>query len=228
MTQPRRRPVIAIDGPAGAGKSTAARALAHALGFVLVDTGAIYRAVALAAKERGIAWTNADALGALAAQLDLRLEQVAGGGVRVLVDGRDRSSDIRAPDISMGASDVSKHAPVRAALLEVQRRLGRDGGVVLEGRDIGTVVFPDAEVKVFLTASVDARARRRHDELTAKGTSVSFDAVRADIEARDAQDTQRAVAPLRPADGATVLDSTGMSLDDVHSALLDLARHAAR
>ena len=147
----RPRPVIAIDGPAGAGKSTVALRLAHELGFVLVDTGALYRGVALCASERGIGYDDGPALGELAESLDLHFVQNEGEPPRLHINGHDRSADIRTPEISMGASDVSRHPEVRAALLGLQRKLGEQGGVVLEGRDIGTVVFPDAEAKIFLT-----------------------------------------------------------------------------
>ncbi len=161
----RPRPVVAIDGPAGAGKSTVARRLAQALGFVLVDTGAMYRAVALAAAQAGISWDASARLGELARGLVARraigFELDENDGLRVRLDGREVSEAIRAPEIGMGASAVSAHKPVRDALFDMQRQAGDGGGVVLEGRDIGTVVFPDAEVKFFLTARPDVRARRR-------------------------------------------------------------------
>ena len=172
----RSSPIVTIDGPAGAGKSTIARLLANALGYVLVDTGAIYRAVALAARESGIDWNDAEQMGSLAASLVARsaisFERVDSTGLRVLIESKDVSEVIRSPEIARGASLVSAHAGVRDALLEMQRRTGRDGGVVLEGRDIGTVVFPDAEVKFFLTARPEVRARRRFDELKSKGAGV--------------------------------------------------------
>lgn len=211
----RHRPVVAVDGPAGAGKSTAARRLAARLGFLLVDTGALYRGVALAAREAGVSWDDGSALGALCAELDLGFERGPEGEPRLLVDGVDRADDIRTPEISRGASDVSRHPEVRAALLELQRDLGRQGGVVLEGRDIGTVVFPDAEVKVFLTASVDERARRRVEDLASRGIHADLEATRDEIAARDAQDSGRAVAPLRPAADAVHVDSSHLDLDEV-------------
>jgi cytidylate kinase len=220
----RARPVIAIDGPAGAGKSTVALRLAQRLGFVLVDTGALYRGVALAARERAIAWTDGAALGALTAQLDLKFEARSDGAPRLIIDGKDRSGEIRTPEISMGASDVSKHPEVRAALLGLQRRLGVDGGVVLEGRDIGTVVFPDAEAKVFLTANDDTRAARRVQDLAAKGISADPDKTLSEIRARDAQDSGRAVAPLRAAEDAIMLDTTAMNIDAVVDHLISIAR----
>lgn len=220
----RRRPVIALDGPAGAGKSTAARRLAARLGYVLVDTGALYRAVALAARERGIGWDDGLALGELASGLDIAFEPGEDGRPRVRVDGRDRSADIRTPEISRGASDVSKHPEVRQALLGQQRALGRAGGVVLEGRDIGTVVFPDAEVKVFLTASPEVRAERRVLELRGKGDEADYDRTLQEIRARDAQDSGREVAPLRQADDAVLLDSSALDADQVLERLVDIVR----
>lgn len=220
--------IVAIDGPAGAGKSTCARRLAHRLGYVLIDTGALYRAVALAARERDISWDDEAALGRLTSELKLRFEPPTepGGRPPISIDGVDRSGDIRTPEISQGASKVSAYPAVRAALLGVQRAMGRDGGVVLEGRDIGTVVFPDAHVKVFLTASTMARAQRRHEELSAKGSLVALDSVRAGIEERDARDSGRDVAPLRAADDAIVLDSTQMDLDEVLERLVGIVREA--
>jgi cytidylate kinase len=213
-----RPPIVAIDGPAGAGKSTVARRVAEVLGFVLVDTGAMYRAVALAAERADVAWSEGASLGALAqglvADSALGFERDPMRGVRVRLRGEDISDAIRTPSIGMGASTVSAHPEVRAALLDLQRQAGAKGGVVLEGRDIGTVVFPDAEAKFFLTASPETRARRRFDELVAKGAEgVTFEGTLEDVKKRDAQDMGRAVAPLKQADGATLVDSTRMSID---------------
>jgi cytidylate kinase len=223
---PRLRPIVAIDGPAGAGKCTVARRLADALGFVLVDTGAMYRAVALAAKNAGVPWNDAAAVGALARELvarsGLSFDRDPERGVRVRLDGADVTDAIRAPDIGMGASTVSAHEQVRGALLDMQRQAGRAGGVVLEGRDIGTVVFPDAEVKFFLTARPEVRARRRFDELRAKGAAVTFDETLDEVRRRDEQDTTRSVAPLRQAADATLVDSSDLTIDDT------VARMAAR
>jgi len=219
---------VAIDGPAGAGKSTVARRLADALGFVLVDTGAIYRGVALAAKRAGIRWDDAERVGDLARSLVARrallLEHDQATGVRVRLDGEDVSLAIREPDMGLGASTVSAHPAVRAALLEMQRHAGRSGGVVLEGRDIGTVVFPDAEVKFFLTARPEVRARRRFDELVAKGAPVTFEETLADVLRRDEQDTTRPVAPLRRADDASTIDDSDISIDQTVSRMVDRVR----
>lgn len=213
-------PRVAIDGPAGAGKSTVARRLAERLGFLHVDTGALYRTVALAARRAGAAWDDEPAVtrvaDALVVERRIHLERDAGGGaMRVLLDGADVSAEIRTPDMSAGASRVSAIAGVRRALLDLQRQAGAQGGVVLEGRDIGTVVFPDAEVKLFLTATPEERARRRFDELTGKGVVTTYDATLQDQLARDKADTERPVAPLRRADDAVLVDSTGRDIDEV-------------
>jgi cytidylate kinase len=218
------KPVIAIDGPAGAGKSSAARELAERLGYVLVDTGALYRGAALAAFEHGVDWDDGEALGQLVDGLTLEFERDEASGLKLLIDGVDRSLDIRSPHISTGASRVSRHAQVRRALLGLQRKLGARGGVVLEGRDIGTVVFPDAEVKVFLTASDEARARRRHAELTRSGHETELERVLLDIRERDRLDSERDISPLRAAADAVVLDSSDLPLSDVLDRLESLVK----
>jgi cytidylate kinase len=227
----RRLPIVAIDGPAGAGKSTVARRLAEALGYVLVDTGAMYRAVALAADRASVPWNDGEGVGRLARGIvgarSLKFERDATLGVRVKLDEEDISEAIRTPQIGQGASTVSAHASVRSALLDLQRQAGRAGGVVLEGRDIGTVVFPDAEVKFFLTASPEVRARRRHEELVAKGQNVTFDETLADVKERDARDEGRAVAPLRQADGAVLVDSSALTIDETVLAMLTKVRAAS-
>lgn len=214
----RARPVVAIDGPAGAGKSTTARAVAAALGYTLVDTGSLYRAVALLARDAGASLDDVAAVEGLAAEAvatgALRLEG-DGGETRVLLGGSDPGDRIRTPELSMGASTVSAYPRVREALLDAQRRFGRDGGVVLEGRDIGTVVFPDAEVKIYLTARPEVRARRRFEELTNRGVSADFDETLSDVVRRDLQDARRAIAPLRVADDATLLDASELTPDEV-------------
>ncbi len=206
-------PIVAIDGPAGAGKSTVARQLARRLGFTIIDTGAIYRSVALAALRAGVAWDDDVALGRL---LDPGLG-IAFAGERVLLRGEDVTAAIRTPEISRGASVVSARPVVRQKLLQLQRDLGRGAprGAVLEGRDIGTVVFPDADVKFFLTASAEARAGRRHAELAEKGVPVPLAEVLADQRQRDRDDTERALAPLRAAPDAIVIDTTGLDLEEV-------------
>lgn len=227
----RKRLIVAIDGPAGAGKSTVARKLADALGYVLVDTGAMYRAVALEAKRAGTAWNDGAGVGGIARGIvgehALAFERDGTLGVRVLLRGSDVSEAIRMPDIAQGASTVSAHEEVRAALLDLQRQAGETGGVVLEGRDIGTVVFPHAEVKFFLTASAEVRAGRRHAELVAKGQTVTFDETLADVKVRDARDEGRAIAPLKQADDAILVDSSKLSIDETVAFMLGEVKKVA-
>ena len=220
----RARPVVALDGPAGAGKSTVARQVAEALGFVLVDTGALYRGIALAALERGVSWDDAEALGELARTLPLGFD--ARGDLEI--DGVARGDDIRTPEVSQGASKVSAHPPVRDALLGIQRDLGAEGGVVLEGRDIGTVVFPDAEVKIFLTASVEKRAERRMGDLEQRGMQADMAELLEAIRERDHRDSTRAVAPLKPADDAEVLDTSELTFDEVVTRVVEIVRKTAQ
>jgi CMP/dCMP kinase len=208
------RLIVAIDGPAGAGKSTAARLLADALGYALLDTGAIYRVMALRARERGIGWEDGPGVAALAEGLNLSFK-LDGEVNRVFVDGQEMGTSIRTPEISEGASRVSALPEVRAALLDLQRRIGAAGGVVVEGRDIGTVVFPKAEAKFFLTASADERARRRVAELRAAGRPAELETTRAELIARDQRDSTRAAAPLRKADDAIEIDSSALSRGEV-------------
>ena len=220
-------PIVAIDGPAGAGKSTVARQLAQRLGFTMVDTGAIYRAVALAARRAGIDWEDDAGLAALLDGPGLGISfEPEGDGQRVLLHGEDVTAAIRTPEISRGSSIVSARPVVRQRLLGLQRELGRSApvGAVLEGRDIGTVVFPDADVKFFLTASDEARARRRHAELAEKGLSVGLPEVLSDQQRRDKDDSERAISPLKPAPDATLVDTTGLDLDEVVERCLRIAR----
>lgn len=224
----RPKPVIAIDGPAGVGKSTTSRELARRLGYTLVDTGALYRGVALAARERGIAWDDEVAVAALCDEIELGFASQADGTPRLLLDGVDRGDDIRTPEMSAGASQVSAYPGVRRALLGIQRQLGAEGGVVLEGRDIGTVVFPDAEVKLFLTASAEERARRRVKDLESKGIRVDYDELLRQIKARDEADSTRAIAPLRPAEDAVILDSTSLDMEAVVRHVLELVESCAK
>lgn len=217
--------IVAIDGPAGAGKSTASRRVAERLGFAMVDTGAIYRTVALAATRGGLALDDDARLGALLPTLAIRFAPAErpGAGQRIFLGDEDVSAEIRTPPLSLGASKVSARPVVRAGLLELQRRLAlapENRGAVLEGRDIGTVVFPDADAKFFLVATAEERARRRHAELQAKGEPQSYEAVLADQRQRDRDDMERAIAPLRPADDAVVLDTGGTTLEVVVDTLV--------
>jgi cytidylate kinase len=218
-----RRLIIAIDGPTAAGKSTAGRALAARLGYLYIDTGAMYRAVALRAVEEGCDLEDAEALARLAETTRIGL---AGdpGRVTVTVDGRDVTSAIRTPAVDAAASKVSAVPGVRAALVEQQRALGREGGVVLDGRDIGTHVFPEAEVKFFLLADPTVRAGRRRDENAARGREESLAATLAALEERDRRDSSRDVAPLRPASDAAVLDTSGLSPEGVVEKMLEIVR----
>ena len=218
----RSMPVIAIDGPAGVGKSTTVRELAKRLGYTLVDTGALYRGIALAAEQRGVPWDDPVRVTALADEVELDFTVESDGTSRLRIDGTDHTEEIRTPRISEGASRVSAYPGVRRALLGIQRRLGKDGGVILEGRDIGTVVFPDAEVKVFLTASPEERAKRRVGDLQARGLDAENDTVLAQIQARDQADSSREVAPLRPADDAIVLDTTQLDFEAVVRRVMEL------
>jgi cytidylate kinase len=214
-----KRLIIAIDGPAAAGKSTAGRALAARLRYLYIDTGALYRAVAWIADRDGIAAAPSDVVGARVRAADIRLEGDP-GRPRVLVDGRDVSGEIRTERMSQLSSRLSALPEVRSALLEIQRRIGADGGVVMDGRDIGTVIFPGADVKFFVSASPGARARRRHDELLAKGFDMDLDQVRAELGERDARDAGRDHAPLKAADDAIAIDTTDLTPDQVLERLL--------
>ena len=206
--------VIAIDGPAGAGKSTISKALTLKLGYSLLDTGAIYRSVAYLARKEGISWTNEEATADLARELDIQFK-LEGENNQVFLGGRDVSKEIREPDISKGASVVSAHPKVRSSLLELQRRLGKQGGVVAEGRDVGTVVFPEAELKFFLTASANERAKRRTAELIASGKEAEYNRVLKEIEDRDQRDSSRDIAPLKAAEDAILVDSSSLTLEEV-------------
>lgn len=197
---------IAIDGPSGAGKSSQARAIAEKFGFIYVDTGAIYRTLGLAASRRGIDPKNEAAVMELLPQLEIKMGYDSEGVQKMYLDGEDVSREIRLPEISICASDVSAHGRVREYLLEMQRKLARENNVVMDGRDIGTVVLPQAELKIFLTASAEARAKRRLLEHQSKGIDISYEEVLADIKYRDAQDSGREAAPLAQAEDAVLVD----------------------
>lgn len=205
---------IAIDGPSGAGKSTIARAAAKRFGFIYVDTGAIYRTVGLAAYRGGIDRRDASAVEALLPQLEIAMRYTDAGEQHMYLNGEDVTALIREPEISICASDVAALPSVRAFLMELQRRMARENSVIMDGRDIGTVVLPDAEVKIFLTASAEARARRRLLELEQKGMKQSFDEVLRDIKYRDEQDSHRAAAPLKKAEDAIAVDTSELNFDE--------------
>ena len=217
-------PAICLDGPSGSGKGTVAEQVARHLGFHLLDSGALYRLTALAAMRAGVPLDDEAGLAALAAGLRAEFEPAHQGGLRIWLDGDNVSAAIRTEEVGMNASRVAASAPVRTALLERQRAFRQPPGVVADGRDMGTVVFPDAELKVFLTASAEERARRRHKQLKEKGIGVNLRALLQDIEDRDRRDSDRATAPLVPAVDAVHVDSTGLSIAAVTERVLALAR----
>ena len=215
---------IAIDGPAGAGKSTLARALARELGYLYVDTGAIYRTVALRAREAGADPSDPEQVAPLLEDLDLRMDYGGDGVQRMYLSGRDVTETIRENEVSALASQVAALPAVREFLLDFQRKQAREHDVVMDGRDIGTVVLPQAGVKIFLTAAPEARARRRTAELLQRGQDADFDEILREIRQRDEQDENRPVAPLRQAEDAALLDTTNLDLKGSLEALLTLVR----
>lgn len=225
MSIPR---VIALDGPAGSGKSTIARRLARDLGWTFFETGAIYRALAVVATERGVALDDALGLEALIDDLDLSFQTASDGSNRVRVGDRDLTERCYAPEVSRAASQVSAWPGVRQRLVRLQRDAAlASTGLVMEGRDIGTVIVPEAPLKVFLTATPEARAQRRLLQLREAGRELPFDQVLLEVQERDRRDTERAAAPLRQADDAVLLDTTALSFEQVIGALVDLARARA-
>ena len=212
---------IAIDGPSGAGKSTLARKAAAVLGYLYVDTGAIYRTVALSAVRRGIDPSDAQRLVPTLGELEIQLKYAEDGLQHMYLNGEDVSQAIRVHEISQHASTVSAIPEVRAFLLELQRDLARRNNVIMDGRDIGTVVLPDAQVKIFLTASPESRARRRHLELEQRGQKADFETVLRDIVKRDEQDANRPIAPLCQAEDAVLIDTTHLDLEQSLQAILD-------
>lgn len=225
-----RLPIVAIDGPAGAGKSTAARLLAYRLGLTLIDTGALYRALAHKALQEDVGLDKGCALAELASKIHIqfgKLECCAGQSIPVLpvfCDEVDVSRAIRTPELGMAASNISKLPEVREALLQMQRDFGEQGGIVMEGRDIGTVIFPNANLKFFLTASVESRAKRRWSELNEAGSEISLERVVDETRARDEQDMNREVAPLKQAEDAILIDSSESSLEDVVREMVQYVR----
>ncbi|BBP81927.1 cytidylate kinase [Pseudomonas sp. Pc102] len=214
-------PVIAIDGPGGSGKGTVAGLLAKRLGWNLLDSGALYRLLAFAARNHGVDLTNEESLKVLAAHLDVQFLSNAGGVQRIILEGEDVSDVIRTETVGAGASQVAALPAVRDALLQRQRAFQEAPGLVADGRDMGTVVFPDAPLKIFLTATAEERARRRYLQLKGKGMEVEMASLLTEIIERDERDTQRSVAPLKPATDALILDSTHLSIDEVLERILE-------
>jgi cytidylate kinase len=219
--------IIAIDGPSGAGKSTLAKRLAKTLGYFYLDTGALYRALALKALRQGVDLTDDASMEKLARSTEIDLREID-GKLAVMLDGHDVAAEIRTPAVSQMASKASALKSVRSRLLELQRAIGRRGSLVAEGRDIGTVIFPQAEVKVFLDASTRERARRRFEELSAAGQSVDFDETLRELEERDNRDRERDLAPLCRAEDAVLIDSSSFDAEQVATMVLDLVKKKAR
>jgi len=213
--------VIAIDGPAGAGKSTVAKGVAENRVYTYIDTGAMYRGVAWKTLQQSQEARDEDIL-RVVQDIDVRLACTE-SGTRVTVDGKDVTREIRTPEVTHIVSRVAALGPVREKMVELQRAMAADGAVVMDGRDIGTNVLPNADVKIFLTASVEERARRRYDEMKEKGYAVDFDELKQEIASRDKQDSERAISPLRQAEDAVLLDSTALSIDAVVARILELS-----
>ena len=213
---------IAIDGPAGAGKSTISKAAAKKLGFIYIDTGAMYRAVGLAAVRQGIDTTDTEGVTSILDDIEISISYDE-SGQQIFLNDENVSADIRLPEISVAASNVAVIPAVRLKLVELQRELAAHNDVLMDGRDIGTYVLPDAEVKIFLTASVEERAMRRYRELAEKGIQADFDEVKADMEYRDKNDSEREFAPLKPAEDSIILDNTDLSLEQSVDKICEIA-----
>ncbi|MDF2181501.1 (d)CMP kinase [Neptuniibacter sp. CAU 1671] len=218
-------PVITVDGPSGSGKGTICQLLARELGWHLLDSGALYRLVAVAARHHGVALTNEDDLVILAAHLDVQFLAREDSSVKVILEGEEVTDAIRTEEVGKDASIVAAIPAVRDALLSRQRAFADAPGLIADGRDMGTVVFPEAVLKIYLDASAEERAQRRYKQLISKGVGASLQAILEDIKARDDRDMNRAVAPLKPAADAVILDTTIMSIEEVLAAVLDTARH---
>jgi cytidylate kinase len=228
MTSGRRNGVIvAIDGPSGAGKSTITRLLADKIGYIHLDTGAMFRSVALAVHRAGVSPDDDSLLADVCRSIRIEFDRT-GDSYRVLLNGEDVTTEIRRPEISLLTSVISTKAPVRETLLAQQRAMAKDGGVILEGRDIGTVVFPDAEIKFFLSATAEERGKRRYLELLAKGEAVSLDQTVSQVVARDLQDEGREIAPLRMAADAIFIDSTSLSQEQVLDLMISEIENRSR
>ncbi len=223
----QKRYAVAVDGPSGAGKSTLAKAVAKELHITYVDTGAIYRVIGLAVFRRSIEPRDEAAVVGFLPELDIGLRHGEDGEQKMYLNGEDVSADIRLPQISMYASDVSALPPVRAFLLEMQRKFAREQSVIMDGRDIGTIVLPDAEVKIFLTADAEVRARRRCLELEQRGTPKPYDEVLAELKERDYNDSHRAIAPLRQAEDAVLVDTSELDFEQSLALLLQTIRERA-
>lgn len=215
---------VAIDGPAGAGKSTIARAAAKELGFIYVDTGALYRSIGLNVLRKGVDLGDANAIEKSLEGMKVELSFDSLGAQIVLLNGEDVSSLIRTPEVSMSASKVSAIPAVRAFLLDLQRNMAKTQSVIMDGRDIGTVVLPNAEVKIFLTASPEIRAKRRFDELIEKGQEVKYEDVLADVIERDYNDSHREIAPLKPAEDSKLADTSGLTLEESINLIINIIK----
>ncbi len=228
MAKTNSFPILTIDGPSGSGKGTVSRAVAQRLGWHYLDSGALYRAVGLAAAWENIDLSDADAVAACAARTEIRFVPVGEGEPHVFVNGKDATHQLRMETAGAAASAIAAHPPVRAALVDLQHQFRQAPGLVADGRDMGTVIFPETPYKVFLTASAEERARRRYKQLKEKGVSVNLDSLLHEIAARDERDAGRAVAPLKPADNAVIVDSTGTAITEVIERVLSVLPDSLR